>query len=184
MTTVTIHKPSDEVDREVRRAIADPYTADIDKETRETLRHMGFVTGKVFIGTDPTTLRLIGYRPGQWLGRLTPAIDPDKMAKPVLVGTISGDRVRTQIRYRVDAFGTAVGAVVLACLGTVLLLAGVAVSFLKPMPMPSLGFFLLVFGGVCLIFVFLIWQVVDHAILDEEYLADWLSGLLASLEEG
>ena len=96
------------------------------------------------------------------------------MAKPALVGEVSADPSGTRVRYEVSAYGTAVSAVVLFALGVLLVIAGAIVSIVHPMPMPSLGFLLLVLGGVCLIFVFLIWQVIDKAILDEVSLNEWL----------
>ena len=40
--------------------------------------------------------------------------------------------------------------------------------------MPSIGFVLWMPGAALLGFFYLIWRGVDSAILDEEYLTDWL----------
>ena len=96
------------------------------------------------------------------------------MAKPALIGEASADPSGTRVRYGVSAYGTAVSSVGLFILGALLVIAGAIESIVHPMPMPSLGFLLLVVGGVCLVFVFLIWQVVDKAIFDEAALAEWL----------
>ena len=73
-----------------------------------------------------------------------------------------------------SAYGTAVSFMCLSSVGLLIIVAGAIVSLIHPMPIPSLGFLLLVMGGVCLIFVFLIWQVIDRAMLDEVSLNGWL----------
>ncbi len=177
---VTVSRSRQEVVGQISQALTNPSAPGMDKASRKELRKAGFVTGSIRTDADPITFKLTGYRSNEWFGKLTPSLDPDKMAKPALTGKVSGDQFRTDVRYRVDAFGTAVSALVLAVLGVLMLTAGVAVSVLHPMPMPSIGFLLLVFGGVCLIFEFLIWQVLDKAILDEEFLTDWLPRVLGA----
>jgi len=58
----------------------------------------------------------------------------------------------------VSAYGTAVSFMCLSSEGLLMIVAGAIV----------------VMGGVCLIFVFLIWQVIDRAMLDEVSLNGWL----------
>lgn len=168
-----------EVSLGIAGSLRDPFEPGLGKAARSELRQSGFVTGELTVRAEQTTFRLKGYRPGVWLGRLQRGFDPDALAKPALVGVVTGNSLSSEIQYRVDAFGTAISSVVLALLGLPLLLAGISLLLADPFPMPNLGFLLSVCGGVCLIFLFLIWQVVDHAVLDEEFLDDWLRGLFA-----
>jgi len=146
-----------------------------DRATRRELAEHGFVTGTVQGTPGSVSLRLTCYRPRIWLGR--PGVflgDQDKLAKPILKGRLSGDEGRTEVCFRVDAFGTAVSALVFVTLGISLVLAGAIVSLVHPMPMPNFSSALWIPGAVLLAFSLVIWWVVDSAILDEQYLTDWL----------
>jgi hypothetical protein len=171
-TTIVVAAGLDDVVQRMKASLTDP--AAVDRDSRAALRASGFFSGSVIREVERASFKVTAYRPNEWFGRLTPALDPDKMAKPALVGEASADTSGTRVRYEVTAYGTAVSSVVLVALGVLLLIAGAIVSIVHPMPMPSLGFLLLVIGGVCLVFVFLIWQVVDKAILDEASLNEWL----------
>lgn len=171
-TSLLVGVDLDEVVQRLMASLTDPVGA--DAASRTALRWSGFFAGSVTRGIDRASFKVLAYRPGEWFGRLTTSLDPDKLAKPALVGEASADPSGTRVRYEVNAYGTAVSAVVLFALGVLLVIAGAIVSIVHPMPMPSLGFLSLVVGGVCLVFVFLIWQVIDKAILDEGSLMEWL----------
>jgi hypothetical protein len=150
-----------------------------DGATRRQLIESGFVIGTIQGAPGRVSIRLKCYRPRTWLGRLGAAFgDQDRLAKPVLRGTLSGDHERTQVLYRVDAFGTAVSEVVLLSLGILLVLTGVIVSAVHPMPMPSIGSVFFIPGLVLLVFFAVIWFAVDSAIMDEQYLTDWIVSTL------
>jgi hypothetical protein len=170
--------PEVEVVSRINQAIAHGSPLGADRATRKALQENGFVTGTFAQARRPATFKLSCYRPSVWMGRLAPFFDQDRLAKPTLRGEISGDQSHTTVSYRVDAFGTSVSWMVFILLGVPALIAGILVSLLDPMPMPSLGFVFLVFSGVFLIAAFNIWRAVDSAILDEEYLVGWLSHAL------
>ena len=148
------------------------------KATRQQMIEHGFVTGTLQGVPGSVSFRLTCYRPGAWLGRLTGVADMDKIAKPVLKGSLSGDQERTEVRYRVDAFGTALSEVVLLILGLLLVIAGVIVNVMHPMSMEGFGSFLWIMGAILLGFSFRIWLAIGSAILDEQYLTDWLQATL------
>ena len=175
-TTLVLDADLEEFLQRLTASLTDP--ARTEPRSRPALRSTGFFAGNVTQQADRASFKVTVYRPGEWFGRLTPAMDPDKMAKPALVGEASSEATGTSVRYEVTAFSTAVSWVVLFALGLLMVMAGAIVSIVHPMPMPSLGFLLLVIGGVCLGFDFLIWQVVDKAILDERSLKEWLPAVL------
>jgi uncharacterized membrane protein YidH (DUF202 family) len=175
MTTSEVSLPEVDLVARLDRAIDHRSRLSADRATRRELAEHGFVTGTVQGVPGSVSLRLTCYRPRTWLGWLGVFFgDQDKLAKPVLKGRLSGDEQRTEVCYRVDAFGTAVSALVFVTLGISLVLAGAIVSLVHPMPMPSIGSALWIPGAVLLGFALLIWRAVDSAILDEQYLTDWL----------
>jgi hypothetical protein len=172
---LALRLPAREAAERLAQSLSYPGAPGLDRNTRAAFKEAGFVTGRVLFDRQPIAFRLIGYRPKQWFGRATPIFDPDKMAKPALRGTISGNGTTCQVEYKIDSFATALSAVILTALGIIMFVVGAVLLGVDRGPMPSLGFVFLVSGGVCLIFVFLILQVLDNAILDEAFLRSWLS---------
>ena len=179
MTTSQVPLPEADCVARIVQAIEHRSPLSADRETRRQLTETGFVTGTVQGVHGSVSLRLKCYRPQTWMGRLGAVFgDHDKLAKPVLSGKVSGGQRTTQVSYRVDAFGTAVSALLFFTLGLVLVVSGVIVSLVHPMPMPSIGSVLLIPGVMLLVFFLLIFGAVESAMLDEQYLTDWLLATL------
>lgn len=168
----SVTTPDDEeivVDR-LEASFLVPNTA--DRETWALAEHTGFVTGSITRGR-PTRIRAEAFPP-PWLGKVSLAIDPSKLAKPELVGEVITQGRGTLIRYRIDAFWSAVSAVVLTAVGVMFLFGALVAAIVWPMSMPSPAFLFAVCGATCFAFVWLIFQAAREAMRDEDQLQAWL----------
>lgn len=164
-TTFTIEQVSDRM----IQALADPA------KRRKGLRSDPFITGDL-MGGNPMTFDFTGYRYGQWLPYL---LDSSKLLKPHVVGTLVADGNQTLIEYSVDVRTAARRFYILMALTLLLGILAAVFATTIGFSVPGLGFFSLICAASSFVFATnTTWNNVPNAMLDEEFLEEWLTRVL------
>jgi hypothetical protein len=163
-TTCTIEEVADRMNR----AMADPA------KRLKALRNDPLVVGNLARG-NPVKFDFTGYRYRQWVPSL---VDPNEILKPKMVGTLVEEGGQTSIAYSIDVRTAARRFYILMALSLLLLILAAVCAVTLGFSVPSLGFFALLCAGVCFVFAKSTLNVVPDAMLDEEFLEEWLSRLL------
>jgi len=122
------------------------------------------------------TFSFTGYRKRQWVW---PALDPDLILKPRLKGEIESNGSTTTVVYQIDAHVSSRIFFVLVALAMLLVLVGAVLASLFGIPIPGPAFFSFLLAAVCVVFANGIWGTVPKAQQDEEFLEQWLKGVLS-----
>jgi hypothetical protein len=155
------------IDR-LNRALDDPT------KPQKALRNAPFVTGRA-VSDSLVTLDLIGYRARQ---KLPSALDPNKILKPHMVVTLVPGDGGTSVSYSFNIQSAARRFYILMALSPLLVILSAVFAITLGFHMPSLSFFSLLLSAVSFIFAMQMLNAVPDAILDEEFLEEWLIRLL------
>ncbi len=141
---------------------------------RRASRDEAFVTGQ-FFGHTSFAFAFTAYQQGQWLSRF---IDPDRILKPRLVGTMTNSGETTTISYRIDAVLPSRGFFALTMSTILLSLLAVVLGLTDGWSVPGATYFSALVAATFLVFEIEIWRRVPGAAQEEVLLGDWFSRAL------
>lgn len=141
------------------------------------LRNEAFVSGSV-TESQPIVVQAIGYRERDWAPYL---LDPNKVIKPRLIGTIHSVDGRSVCEYEIDVRASA-RLFYLLVVGSIAFAITAAVSlFTYGFHIPGVTFFSLLCCLISFLFSKAIYDCVPPAIEDEIFLRQWIGSVLAEI---
>jgi hypothetical protein len=166
---VAVATSTDDVKQRMINATVQSRRDEIAKERRKK----AFVEGG-FPGNGMSFI-FTGYRERQWI---QPLLDPDRILKPRLKGSLEISGTTSLVIYRVDVRIESGLFFVLGFFAILLALLGVVLASLYGVPVPGPAFFSLLLAGVCIAAANGFWETVPNAEEDEAFLKRWLEETL------